>query len=88
MSPTDFHSLYATLHLKKHLPYQKRKIGTSASSAATPTDFEICDCIRDVAEIVDGEAVGEVLEVTFPGSDSIATSRPIFIKEMYQMMSI
>lgn len=79
---------YSTMSSRRFIPYRTKKVTPSSTSSSNFNDLDIVDTIRDVADIVEEDAVSEVLEVVFSSSETIATSRPNFIHEVYKIMSI
>lgn len=81
--------MYNTMTSRRFLPFKTKKSNaTSQSSSTIPNDLEIAEVIREVVDIVEEHAAEEVLEVTFPNFETIATSRKGYVHELYKVMSI
>ena len=71
---------------RRYIPHRTKKERPSSSQASNPTDFDLCDSIRGIAEIIAADFVDEVLEANY--NENVATNRSAFIKEVYRVVSI
>lgn len=75
-------------HHKRFEPYKLRKPLAPTAVPSTPNDFDLCEAVRDVSEVVTANAVTSALDGMFPEYKTALISRPQFVAETYRVMSI
>lgn len=71
---------------RRYIPHRTKKERPTGTQASNPSDFDICDSIRGIVDIIAADFVDEVLEANY--TENVSTNRSAFIKEVYRVLSI